>query len=214
MFDTYDLPGYQLIARAPTLWDCNWLQVKENSMDPAHVAFLHTLPGSEGFSEDFKELAEWDWMETPVGMVYIDTRRYEDKVWVRVADFILPNIHQFPPNHGSGRPPQHPQPPAGHHLGGAARRHAHDADRLLPRARRQGSAARHGVRSGRQLGPMRNGSGCPGDWDAQVSIHDGMSRHGLEHLTSTDRGLIMMRNMLRRGIRSVSDGPGPRLSAS
>ena len=62
------------------------------------VAFLHTLPGSEGFTDDFKELAEWDWMETPVGMVYIDTRRQDDKVWVRVADFILPNIHQFPPN--------------------------------------------------------------------------------------------------------------------
>jgi phenylpropionate dioxygenase-like ring-hydroxylating dioxygenase large terminal subunit len=56
------------------LWDCNWLQVKENSMDPAHVAFLHTLPGAEGFSTDFKELAEWDLMETPIGMVYIDTR--------------------------------------------------------------------------------------------------------------------------------------------
>ena len=98
VFDSYDIPGYRLVARAPTFWPCNWLQVKENSMDPAHVAFLHTLPGSEGFSDDFKELAEWDWMETPVGMVYIDTRRYEDKVWVRVADFILPNIHQFPPN--------------------------------------------------------------------------------------------------------------------
>jgi hypothetical protein len=58
----------------------------------------HTLPGSEGFTDDFKELGEWDWMETPVGMVYIDTRRQGDRVWVRVADFILPNIHQFPPN--------------------------------------------------------------------------------------------------------------------
>ena len=48
--------------------------------------------------QDLKELGEWDWMETPVGMVYIDTRRQDDRVWVRVADFILPNIHQFPPN--------------------------------------------------------------------------------------------------------------------
>jgi len=37
-------------------------------------------------------------METTAGMVYIDTRRQGDKVWVRVADFIPPNIHQFPPN--------------------------------------------------------------------------------------------------------------------
>src|SRR5579863_10017222 len=53
LFDTYDLPGYRLTARAPTLWECNWLQVKENSMDPAHLMYLHTLPGSEGFTEDF-----------------------------------------------------------------------------------------------------------------------------------------------------------------
>ena len=31
-------------------------------------------------------------------MVYIDTRRQGDKVWVRVADFMPPNMHQFPPN--------------------------------------------------------------------------------------------------------------------
>jgi hypothetical protein len=46
----------------------------------------------------------------------------------------------------------------------------------------------------------------PGDWDAQVSIHDGMARHGMEHLASTDRGVIMMRNMIRRGVRAVKNG--------
>ncbi len=55
LLDTYDLAGDKSVARAPTLWECNWLQVKENSMDPAHLAFLHTLRGSEGFTEDFKE---------------------------------------------------------------------------------------------------------------------------------------------------------------
>jgi len=96
ILDTFDLPGYQLAARQGTVWPCNWLQVKENSMDPAHLAFLHTLPGSQGFTDDLGALGEWDWMETPAGMVYIDTRRQGDRVWVRVADFILPNIHQFP----------------------------------------------------------------------------------------------------------------------
>ena len=49
----------------------------------------------------------------------------------------------------------------------------------------------------------------PGDYDAQVSIHGGISRHGLEHLASTDRGVTMMRNMLRRSIRAVQDGADP-----
>src|SRR5207248_10200678 len=65
ILDTYDLPGYRMVARVPTLWECNWLQVKENSMDPAHLAFLHTLPGSQGFTEDLGALGEWDWMGRP-----------------------------------------------------------------------------------------------------------------------------------------------------
>ena len=205
VLDTYDLPGYKLVARAPTLWDCNWLQVKENSMDPAHVAFLHTLPGSEGFSDDFKELAEWDWMETPVGMVYIDTRRYEDKVWVRVADFILPNIHQFPPNADPvalrnvlNRP--------------QATTWAVPLDDThtmqigyyrAPEGRDPGRGTVFGQDGNR---PYEDRQRIPGDWDAQVSIHGGMARHGLEHLATTDRGIIMMRNMIRRGVRSVGAG--------
>ena len=208
MLDTYDLPGYRLAARTPTLWECNWLQVKENSMDPAHLAFLHTLPGSQGFTEDLGALGEWDWMETPVGMVYIDTRRQGDRVWVRVADFIPPNIHQFPPNAdpmakrtvinrpaattwavplddthtmqiGFYRAPQSQEPRRGAGFGQDASRTYEDRQRV------------------------------PGDYDAQTSIHGGISRHGLEHLASTDRGVTMMRNMLRRSIRAVQDGLDP-----
>src|SRR5882724_2599730 len=49
----------------------------------------------------------------------------------------------------------------------------------------------------------------PGDYDAQVSIHGGIARHRLEHLASTDRGVTMMRNMIRRGIRAVQNGDDP-----
>ena len=49
----------------------------------------------------------------------------------------------------------------------------------------------------------------PGDYDAQTSIHGGISRHGLEHLASTDRGVTIMRNLLRRNIRAVQDGADP-----
>src|SRR5262249_53204105 len=97
LLDTFDVPGYQLVARPGNIWPCNWLQVKDNSMDPAHLAFLHTLPGSEGFTGDLAALGEWDFMETTAGMVYIDTRRQGDKVWVRVADFIPPISTSFRP---------------------------------------------------------------------------------------------------------------------
>jgi nitrite reductase/ring-hydroxylating ferredoxin subunit len=205
LLDTYALPGYKLVARAPTVWECNWLQVKENSMDPAHLAFLHTLPGSEGFTDDLKELGEWDWMETPVGMVYIDTRRRDDRVWVRVADFILPNIHQFPPNadpmaqrNAITRPlattwavpldDMHTMQIGYYHFPGGKE------------LRRGAGFGQDGSRS------YEERQRVPGDYDAQVSIHGGVARHGLEHLATTDRGITMLRNLIRRGIRIVRNG--------
>ena len=205
MLDTYDLPGFYQIARAPTLWECNWLQVKENSMDPAHLAFLHTLPGSEGFTDDFKELGEWDWMETPVGMVYIDTRRQGDRVWVRVADFILPNIHQLPPNadpmalrNSINRPMAT--------TWAVPLDDTHTMQIGYYRAP-EGKETRRGSGFGQDASrSYEERQRVPGDYDAQVSIHGGIARHGLEHLAATDRGIIMMRNMIRRGIRAVKKG--------
>ena len=129
ILDTFHLPGYQLVARPGYIWPCNWLQVKENSMDPAHLAFLHTLPGSEGFTGDLAALGEWDFMETSAGMVYIDTRRQGEKVWVRVADFIPPNIHQFPPNTDPMAQRTTINRPVAT-MGGPHRRYPHDANRL------------------------------------------------------------------------------------
>jgi phenylpropionate dioxygenase-like ring-hydroxylating dioxygenase large terminal subunit len=205
LLDTYDLPGYRQVARAPTLWECNWLQVKENSMDPAHLQFLHTLPGSDGFTDDFKMQPEWDWMETPAGMVYIDTRRQGDRVWVRVADLILPNIHQFPPNAdpmASRNSISRPQATTW----AVPLDDTHTMQIGYYRAP-EGKEVRRGSGFGQDASrSYEERQRVPGDYDAQVSIHGGVSRHGLEHLASTDRGIIMMRNMIRRDIRANRNG--------
>jgi RimJ/RimL family protein N-acetyltransferase len=173
-------------------------------MDPAHLAFLHTLPGSEGFTEDFKEQPEWDWMETPVGMVYIDTRRQGDRVWVRVADFILPNIHQFPPNADPmalRNTVNRPQATTW----AVPLDDTHTMQIGYYRAP-EGREFRRGAGFGQDASRLyEERQRVPGDYDAQVSIHNGIARHGLEHLASTDRGVIMMRNMIRRGIRAVEN---------
>jgi hypothetical protein len=49
----------------------------------------------------------------------------------------------------------------------------------------------------------------PGDYDAQSSQRP-IARHALEHLGNTDRGLIMLRNLIRRGIRDVQEGQDPK----
>ena len=152
-------------------------------------------------------------METPVGMVYIDTRRQDDRVWVRVADFILPNIHQFPPNadpmalRNSVNRPQAT-------TWAVPLDDTHTMQIGYHRAP-EGKEMRRGSGFGQDASrPYEERQRVPGDYDAQVSIHGGMARHGLEHLASTDRGIIMMRNMIRRGIRAVEERRGSGLSRS
>src|SRR5439155_1240372 len=94
-YDSYELPGYQLKPAAQFVLPCNWLQVKDNSMDPVHTAFLHALSSGYQFTEAFGVVPELDWLTTEAGMVYVATRRVGDLVWVRVCDFMPPNIHQF-----------------------------------------------------------------------------------------------------------------------
>jgi len=48
----------------------------------------------------------------------------------------------------------------------------------------------------------------PGDFEAQVSQRP-IAVHGLEHLGTTDRGISMFRNQIRRGIRAVKAGQDP-----
>ena len=48
----------------------------------------------------------------------------------------------------------------------------------------------------------------PGDYDAQTSQR-AIAVHALEHLGATDRGVIMTRNIIRRGIHAVQRGEDP-----
>ena len=96
MFDIFNpTPGYCLSKPGREYWPCNWLQVKDNCMDPAHTAFLHTIEFGHGFTEAFKEFGQLDFMETPIGMIYMHSRRVGDHVWVRITDFIAPTLHQI-----------------------------------------------------------------------------------------------------------------------
>ena len=48
----------------------------------------------------------------------------------------------------------------------------------------------------------------PGDYDAQVSQRS-IAVHDMEHLASTDRGVIMLRDIVRRGIKAIQMGEDP-----
>ena len=129
IFDTFEMPGYQLRPNGSRyVTACNWLQLKENCMDPVHAVYLHGLEAGrdslnpfrpsvdpeqtlesffgaqdEKYRTDLVSLrdryrgARRGVAREPVGMVSIHTERIDDLVYVRVGDFIPPDIDQFPP---------------------------------------------------------------------------------------------------------------------
>ena len=63
-YDSYEIPGHTLMPAAKFTLPCHWLQIKDNSMDPVHTAFLHALSSGTQFTEAFGQLAELEWQET------------------------------------------------------------------------------------------------------------------------------------------------------
>jgi nitrite reductase/ring-hydroxylating ferredoxin subunit len=212
LYDTFDLPGYTLMPAAKFALPCNWLQVKDNSMDPVHTSFLHAISSGYQFTPAFGALAELDWEETSYGMMYIATRRLEDLVWVRVADFMAPNIHQFTreledatKEKAASRPVviRWAVPIDDTHTWNMELAQVDPAWGLAPE-----DVARPGFGQSDDR-PYVERQRHPADYDAQASQRE-IAVHALEHLASTDRGVIMLRRIVRDGIRAVASGSDPR----
>ena len=210
-FPMYDIfnpaPGYTLSKPAREYWPCNWLQVKDNCMDPAHTAFLHTIEFGHGFTEAFKEFGQLDFMESPVGMIYVHTRRIGEHVWVRITDFIAPTLHQIAINTEEAtaeHPPTLPWVifwlvPADDTESFAFKLRFYPGD--VPVVSGIGFAMD-------ESRPYHERQRVPGDYEAQTSQRT-IAVHGLEHLGDTDRGIIALRRMLRRNVRAVAEGGAP-----
>jgi len=181
-------------------------------MDPVHTSFLHALSSGYHFTEAFGALAELEWQETPYGMIYIATRRVGDFVWVRVCDFMAPNVHQFT---------REIEQAIAERIGArpVVIRWAVPVDdtrtvnfELAQIDPAWGLTAEQIARPGFGQSPDRayeERQRHPGDYDAQSSQRT-IAVHDLEHLAATDRGVIMLRKIVRDGVRAVESGETPR----
>lgn len=211
-YDTFALPGYALEPAGKFMLPCNWLQIKDNSMDPVHTSFLHAISSGDQFTAAFGALAELDWVETPFGMIYIATRRIGDLVWVRVCDFMAPNVHQFTreieeatEEKTASRPViiRWAVPIDDTHTWNMELAQVDPAWGLAPE-----QIGRPGFGQSDDR-PYDERQRHPADYDAQASQRP-IAIHALEHLASTDRGVIMLRKIVRDGIRTVAGGGDPK----
>jgi nitrite reductase/ring-hydroxylating ferredoxin subunit len=193
--------------------DCNWLQEHENGMDPVHVAYLHAMmTGTQrGFSEKAGIVPVIEFMQNDTGMNYISCRRVDDGdlVWVRVNDRMMPNIgivsanDEVRPENTSRRPyimtwivPIDDENNKRLYL-----LFNDDRDPLRPIQFTEGFG-----QTGER--PYAERQRHPGDYDMMVS-QGPITIHAAEHLTSTDYGVIGMRQMIRDGVRAVREGRDP-----
>jgi phenylpropionate dioxygenase-like ring-hydroxylating dioxygenase large terminal subunit len=211
LYDSYEVKGSTLMPAARFMLPCHWLQVKDNSMDPVHTAFLHALSSGYQFTEAFGVVPELDWVATEAGMVYIATRRVGELVWVRVCDFMPPNVHQFTrevEEATAAKPASRPViirwavPNDDALTTNFELAQVDPAWRLTAEQVAQPGFGQSGDR------PYAERQRFPADFDAQSSQRS-VAVHALEHLASTDRGVIMLRRIVRDGIRAVARGEDP-----
>ena len=210
-------PDYRLWSRHNP---CNWLQVRENEMDPAHLTFLHTRLFGTQFAEVYGKLAALEWQETPLGMIYIATRRWKDALYVRSNDMILPNVIRVAGIEDAEGETLFDRRASSLNwvvpiddwncitIGYS------DINKKMIIPGSQGYIDRMAAKGKQAVGAGDVGQTgdptydqrqrCPGDWDAWVS-QGKITNHFREHLGSTDAGINMYRQLLRREIKKMEN---------
>jgi nitrite reductase/ring-hydroxylating ferredoxin subunit len=201
------------VTLAPFLLEipCNWLQVYENSQDPVHVVWLHARNAGAHFDESNSADQELDFVPTPLGMMNVQSRRWGGMVWTRTVECILPNLNQTGAiwEDAAGEKAfqrvgltrwvvpvddTHSLQIGWRHLAPHLDPHGKDRPERIGLGlidfEGQDDSATYEDRQRR-----------PGDYDAQVSQRP-VAVHALENLAGSDRGVAMLRRLLRRALRS------------
>lgn len=202
-------------------YPCNWLQVAENPMDPFHSVFLHTRVTRAHFNAAWGTLPVVDWftMDNGTGIYLTNTRRWQQYLWVRTAEVLLPTIAQPPdiyqnPNQEKFFPrvgiTKWTVPIDNEHCKIVAWRHFNETLDLDGKGDRS-KIGLNKVDFVGQTGIERSyeeGQKMPGDYEAQVS-QGAITVHAEEQLGTTDAGVVRYRRLLKRAIENLAQDNTP-----
>jgi nitrite reductase/ring-hydroxylating ferredoxin subunit len=189
--------------------ECNWLQIFENVMDPFHVFVLHNAFSGQQFSKALAARPRVSWEATAAGMRSIQDRDTEDgRVFRRITEVLLPNVRIVPSVGGEGAS-------RARHVGWVVPiddTHTRMYSLLRVQVDAEGRPilpprARHGGKLWADLTEEEHRR-MPGDAEAMVSQGPIAARHR-EHLASSDRGVILVRQRLRDALDAVERGEDP-----
>ncbi len=215
IYDTLELPNMEMVPYK-ALFRCNWLQVLDAIVDPIHTSFLHSNIGRVQFSKGFGEVGQLDFFERSAWLLGINTRRVGDNIWMRVNEFVLPNFTQAGAAFATDGSKQR-------YYGRSAFSRwvvPIDDENTLALAwanfGERGDPPEWNTPEGPALieqGELFDRSyeqrqRSPGDAEA-VEGMGSITIHKNENLVISDKGIALMRRLLRRQIRKVAKGGKP-----
>ena len=214
IYDVWQKDGGALKARmGPRIGgpvNCNWLQAEENLMDALHTFWLHTRHSGAQFPSQVYGVDPdaLQYEETELGMRFVLKRRLENgKWWELIWEMIMPlNVHLVytdEPKTERVRAVSYCVPVDDTHQLGASIRWLPDGEPETPSGREQLAPG------GRKNASYEYTQRHPDDKEA-VEGQGPIAVHGLEHLVSSDKGVLMFRGILRRAIQATLQGEDPK----
>ncbi len=190
----------------PRVIPCNWLQHYENLVDPFHVVILHSTFSGTQFVEQMALMPQVDWDVQEHSVRTLSVRQLPDgKTFRRISEAGLPTLRVIPsPRVGRYGPVESlgwVLPIDDHHF------------RIYVVGRVRAAGELHRMRS-RLNGKLweeltdEEHQRFPGDYEAMVS-QGPIARHSEEHLATSDRGIVMLRRLLKRQIEALAEGRDP-----
>jgi hypothetical protein len=191
--------------------NCNWLQSQENLMDALHTYWLHTMHSGQQFPSEFSRIMpEVEYEETELGMRAIMTRplpdcREWDVIWEMIMPMTMTVFSGDEPESGKGRGVFFCIPVDDTHQWSATINWVPTGaeDNELVKGRMAMAPA------GRKDTSYEYTQRHPDDKEVMEG-QGPIAIHGLEHLATSDQGVIMFRSMLREAIRAVQAGQDPK----
>jgi phenylpropionate dioxygenase-like ring-hydroxylating dioxygenase large terminal subunit len=218
VLDTMGLPG---VTAAPFALDlpCNWLQCYENTQDPVHVVYLHTRMSGAQFGDASGATQVINYRKTPLGMVNVQSRRWGGHYWNRTTESILPNCNQGGAIWEEAEREKVFQRVAflrwmvprddTHTVIMGWRFFSPELDpKGLGDPAKVGKQTIDFVGQTEEERPYRERQKQPGDYEVLVSQRP-VAVHALENLAQSDRGVAMLRRLIRQGITALQNGEAP-----
>ena len=182
----------------------NWLNDWENVMDPFHIPILHTSFSGVQFVPEMGVMPQVTWDYADHGMRYVAYRKLDDgREMDRVTLALFPHVRIVPNVQLLEGPATNigwvvPVDDAHFRLFHAMR----VPEGFTPRPPRH-----YDNRLWSELNEEEH-QRFPGDWEAQVG-QGAISLHSEENLAGSDKGVAMLRRLLREQIRLVRRGGDP-----